>query len=169
MVTGASGLGLATAQKLVSPGATVIVVGRDATKCARVATSISSGSAAGAVDWLVADFADQDAVRRLAADAKERYPRIDVLVNNAGASFPKRRLTPEGVELTHAVNHLAPFLLTTLLLDRLRERAPAGSSTSRRWRTSALASSLTTRRWSAATGRSRPTRALQAREPLVHL
>lgn len=126
MVTGAtSGLGLATAQKLVSPGATVIVVGRDAKKCAGVATSISSGSAVGAVDWLVADFADQDAVRRLAADAKERYPRIDVLVNNAGATFPKRRLTPEGVELTLAVNHLAPFLLTTLLLDRLRESAPA--------------------------------------------
>ena len=126
MVTGAtSGLGLATAQKLASPGVTVIVVGRDATKCAAVATSISSGSAAGAVDWLVADFADQDAVRRLAADAKERHPRIDVLVNNAGATFPKRRLTPEGVELTLAVNHLAPFLLTTLLLDRLRESAPA--------------------------------------------
>jgi NAD(P)-dependent dehydrogenase (short-subunit alcohol dehydrogenase family) len=126
MVTGAtSGLGLATVRQLAALGATVIVVGRDAPKCSSLAGSISSGSAAGAVEWLVADFADQDAVRRLAADAQERHSRIDVLVNNAGATYPKRRLTAEGVELTLAVNHLAPFLLTTLLLDRLRESAPA--------------------------------------------
>jgi NAD(P)-dependent dehydrogenase (short-subunit alcohol dehydrogenase family) len=126
MVTGAtSGLGLATARQLAALGATVIVVGRDAAKCAAVSASISSGSAAGAVDWLVADFADQDAVRRLAVEANERYPRLDVLVNNAGATYAKRRMTPEGAELTLAVNHLAPFLLTTLLLDRLRESAPA--------------------------------------------
>jgi NAD(P)-dependent dehydrogenase (short-subunit alcohol dehydrogenase family) len=122
MVTGAtSGLGLATARQLASRGATVILVGRDAAKCAAVAASMSSGS----VDWLVADFADGDAVRRLAAQAEERHPRIEVLVNNAGATYPRRRLTPEGVELTLAVNHLAPFLLTTLLLHRLRESAPA--------------------------------------------
>jgi NAD(P)-dependent dehydrogenase (short-subunit alcohol dehydrogenase family) len=126
MVTGAtSGLGLATARQLAALGATVIVVGRDAAKCAAVAESISNGSVEGAVDWLVADFADQEAIRRLAAEAEERHPRIEVLVNNAGATYPKRRLTPEGVELTLAVNHLAPFLLTTLLLDRLRESAPA--------------------------------------------
>jgi NAD(P)-dependent dehydrogenase (short-subunit alcohol dehydrogenase family) len=126
MVTGAtSGLGLATARQLAALGATLIVVGRDAAKCAAVAASISRSSTAGAVDWLVADFADQDAVRRLAAEAEERHSRIDVLVNNAGATYPKRRLTPEGVELTLAVNHLAPFLLTTLLLDRLRESTPA--------------------------------------------
>jgi NAD(P)-dependent dehydrogenase (short-subunit alcohol dehydrogenase family) len=126
MVTGAtSGLGLATARQLAALGATVVVVGRDAAKCAAVAASISSRSAAGAVDWLVADFADQGAVQRLAAEADERHSRIDVLVNNAGATYPKRGLTPEGVELTLAVNHLAPFLLTTLLLHRLRESAPA--------------------------------------------
>ena len=126
MVTGAtSGLGLATARQLAALGATVIVVGRDAAKCAAVEASISNGFAGGAVDWLVADFADRDAVRRLAAEAEDRHSRIDVLVNNAGATFPKRRVTPEGVELTLAVNHLAPFLLTTLLLHRLRESAPA--------------------------------------------
>lgn len=122
IVTGAtSGLGLATARQLAARGAGVIVVGRDAAKCAAVAASISGG----AVDWLVADFADQGAVRRLAADVEARHPRIDVLVNNAGATYPKRRLTPQGIELTLAVNHLASFLLTTLLLDRLRESAPA--------------------------------------------
>jgi NAD(P)-dependent dehydrogenase (short-subunit alcohol dehydrogenase family) len=73
----------------------------------------------------VADFADQNAVRRLAAEALERYPRIDVLVNNAGATYPNRRLTREGVELTLAVNHLAPFVLTGSLLDRLRASTPA--------------------------------------------
>jgi NAD(P)-dependent dehydrogenase (short-subunit alcohol dehydrogenase family) len=127
MVTGAtSGLGLATARQLAALRATVIVAGRNAAKCSAVAAMISGGSkAGGAVDWLVADFADRDAVRRLAAEAEERYGRIDVLVNNAGATYPKRRLTPDGVELTLAVNHLAPFLLTTLLLDRLRESAPA--------------------------------------------
>ena len=126
MVTGAtSGLGLATARQLAQLGGTVIVVGRDAGRCAAASASISSGMAPGAVDWLVADFADLEAVRRLAEEAHERHARIDVLVNNAGATYPKRYLTPDGVELTLAVNHLAPFLLTTQLLDRLRESTPA--------------------------------------------
>ena len=126
MVTGAtSGLGLAAARQLAALGATVIVVGRDPPKCAAVAASIAGGSATAAVDWLVADFADQDAVRRLAAEASERHSRLDVLVNNAGATHPSRHLTAEGVERTLAVNHLAAFVLTTLLLDRLRESAPA--------------------------------------------
>jgi NAD(P)-dependent dehydrogenase (short-subunit alcohol dehydrogenase family) len=126
MVTGAtSGLGLATARQLARLGATVIVVGRDAARCTAASASISSAAAPGAVDWLVADFAELDAVRRLAEEAQERHARIDVLVNNAGATYPKRYLTPDGVELTLAVNHLAPFLLTTLLLDRLCKSAPA--------------------------------------------
>ena len=126
MVTGAtSGLGLATARRLATLGERVIVVGRDPARCAAVARSLPGASASDAVDWLAADFADCDAVRRLAAEAEERHARIDVLVNNAGATYAQRRLTREGVELTLAVNHLAPFILTTLLLDRLRESAPA--------------------------------------------
>src|SRR6185503_18087224 len=67
----------------------------------------------------VADLARMDEVRRLAAELRERYPRIDVLVNNAGALFTSRHETPDGFEQTFALNHLAPFLLTNLLLDRL--------------------------------------------------
>jgi NAD(P)-dependent dehydrogenase (short-subunit alcohol dehydrogenase family) len=66
-----------------------------------------------------------DEVRRLAAEVLERHPRVDVLVNNAGAMFTSRHVTPDGFERTFALNHLAPFLLTELLLGRLRESAPA--------------------------------------------
>ncbi|HSD80675.1 MAG TPA: SDR family oxidoreductase [Solirubrobacteraceae bacterium] len=127
MVTGAtSGLGLATARQLVARGATVVIAGRSAAKCADVAAALRAGAPpGGSVDGLVADLADQRAVRRLAAEVERRHPRLDVLVNNAGATFPHRRITPEGVEMTLAVNHLAPFLLTTLLLDRLRAGAPS--------------------------------------------
>ena len=71
------------------------------------------------------DLSSQASVRRLAAEVLARYPRLDVLVNNAGAVYGGRQLTTDGIELTWAVNHLAPFLLTTLLLDRLKESAPA--------------------------------------------
>jgi NAD(P)-dependent dehydrogenase (short-subunit alcohol dehydrogenase family) len=74
---------------------------------------------------LLCDFTDQAAVRRLAEDLLRTCPRIDVLVNNAGTVFPRRTLTVDGVEATFAVNHLGGFLLTELLLDRLRESAPA--------------------------------------------
>ncbi len=73
----------------------------------------------------VSDLSSQASVRRLAAEVLARYPRLDVLVNNAGAMYGGRQLTTDGIELTWAVNHLAPFLLTTLLLDRLKESAPA--------------------------------------------
>jgi NAD(P)-dependent dehydrogenase (short-subunit alcohol dehydrogenase family) len=71
------------------------------------------------------DFADQAAVRRLAEDLLQTCPRIDVLLNNAGTVFSRRTVTDDGVEATFAVNHLAGFLLTELLLDRLRESAPS--------------------------------------------
>ena len=77
------------------------------------------------VATFVSDLSSQASVRRLAADVLARYPRLDVLVNNAGAVYGGRQLTTDGIELTWAVNHLAPFLLTTLLLDRLKESAPA--------------------------------------------
>ena len=77
------------------------------------------------MDTLIADLSSQAAVRKLAGEVLGRYPRLDVLVNNAGAMYARRQVTEDGIELTWAVNHLAPFLLTTLLLDRLKESAPA--------------------------------------------
>src|SRR5215468_5025346 len=73
----------------------------------------------------IADLSSQAAVHRLAAEVLTRYPKLDVLINNAGAMYGTRLLTKDGIELTWAVNHLAPFLLSKLLLHRLKESAPA--------------------------------------------
>jgi NAD(P)-dependent dehydrogenase (short-subunit alcohol dehydrogenase family) len=96
----------------------VVPVGRDRGRVARIAERVGT-------EGHVADFAWLAEVRRLADELLGRYERIDVLVNNAGAMPGRRRLSGDGFELTFAVNHLAPFLLTNLLLDRLRESAPA--------------------------------------------
>jgi NAD(P)-dependent dehydrogenase (short-subunit alcohol dehydrogenase family) len=77
------------------------------------------------VATFIADLSSQAAVRRLAAEVLDRYPKLDVLVNNAGAMYATRQLTKDGIELTWAINHLAPFLLSKLLLRRLKESAPA--------------------------------------------
>lgn len=113
VVTGASdGIGSAAVRALAARGHDVVVVGRDPERTRRVA------DAAGAPAYL-ADFAELDQVRDLADRLLAAHPRIDVLVNNAGALFPEHRLTTDGVETTFQVDHLAPFLLTRLLLDRL--------------------------------------------------
>src|SRR5262245_12372303 len=77
------------------------------------------------VATVIADLSSQVSVRRLAAEVLDRYPKRDVLINNAGAMYGTRQLTKDGIELTWAVNHLAPFLLSKLLLHRLKESAPA--------------------------------------------
>jgi NAD(P)-dependent dehydrogenase (short-subunit alcohol dehydrogenase family) len=92
----------------------VAIVGRDPERVRETARE-----AGGTVHEHVADLARMDEVRRLAAELRERHPRIDVLAGNAGAMFTSRHLTPDGFEQTFALNHLAPFLLTNLLLDRL--------------------------------------------------
>jgi NAD(P)-dependent dehydrogenase (short-subunit alcohol dehydrogenase family) len=116
---GTSGLGLATARALARDGATVVITGRSAERCEAAAAETS------AADWIVADFGDLSQAAALADEFKRRYDRLDVLVNNAGAVFQRRQLTAAGVEKTLAVNHLAPFLLTTRLLDTLAASAPA--------------------------------------------
>jgi NAD(P)-dependent dehydrogenase (short-subunit alcohol dehydrogenase family) len=127
LITGATnGIGLAAAEALAARGAALAVVARSPERAEAAVSRIQAAGGEGtAVDVLVADLASQASVRTLAAEALERYERLDVLVNNAGAVNATRQLTEDGVELTWAVNHLAPFLLTTLLLDRLRQSAPA--------------------------------------------
>jgi NAD(P)-dependent dehydrogenase (short-subunit alcohol dehydrogenase family) len=121
MVTGAtSGIGAATALALADQGATTIVVGRSAKKCAKTLKRIKAKTGNTAVEYLLADLSSQKEIRRLAEAFKDKYPHLDVLVNNAGGKFVERRTTVDGYEWTFAVNHLAYFLLTHLLLDHLK-------------------------------------------------
>ncbi|MCD5314953.1 SDR family NAD(P)-dependent oxidoreductase [Kineosporia babensis] len=112
IITGASdGIGAAAAQQLAARGEHVVVVGRSPDKTARVAEAIGA-------PYHLADYANLADVRRLAAELAEAYPRIDVLANNAGQNL-RHETTRDGFDKTMQVNHLAPFLLTTLLLDKL--------------------------------------------------
>jgi NAD(P)-dependent dehydrogenase (short-subunit alcohol dehydrogenase family) len=125
LITGATnGIGLAAAEELARRGAVLAIVARDDAKAADAVTRLEAAGSE-VVDVLKADLSSQESVRALATEALERYARIDVLVNNAGAVFEKREESVDGIELTWALNHLAPFLLTELLLDRLKSNAPA--------------------------------------------
>jgi NAD(P)-dependent dehydrogenase (short-subunit alcohol dehydrogenase family) len=122
---GTGGIGRATAIGLAKMGARVGITGRDATRTKQAAADIRSASGNPAVDAFAADMATQAEIRRLAAAVLEAYPRLDVLVNNVGGFWAHRHITADGLEFTFALNHLAPYLLTNLLLDRLRASAPA--------------------------------------------
>jgi retinol dehydrogenase-12 len=125
LVTGAThGVGLATARALAAAGATVLVHGRDAELGAAVAADIGRESGNRAVRFLRADFLHLEQVRELAAELA-RLPRLDVLINNAALIDTAGRCTAEGYDATFGVNHLAPFLLTNLLLPRLAASSPA--------------------------------------------
>src|SRR6202158_1523210 len=126
LVIGAtSGIGKATALALASLGATVVLVCRDESKGREVTRQLRAATGNETTTVLVSDLSLQRQIRRLAADFSRRHERLDVLVNNAGAMFPHRLETDEGIEITLAVNHLAPFLLTNLLLNRLKAAGEA--------------------------------------------
>jgi NAD(P)-dependent dehydrogenase (short-subunit alcohol dehydrogenase family) len=126
VVTGASsGIGAAAAVELARRGAVVVPVGRDSERLDQISAKVRSENPASTAGPLSADFSELANVRSLADELLERHERIDVLVNNAGLVAGKRSLTTDGYEMTFAVNHLAPFLLTNLLLERLRASAPA--------------------------------------------
>ncbi|HLQ07682.1 MAG TPA: SDR family oxidoreductase [Steroidobacteraceae bacterium] len=126
IVTGAThGIGRATARALAASGATVLVHGRDLARARAVAEDISRDTGNPEVRFVQADFAQLAQVRRLAQELQSLLPRLDVLINNAAVMAAARARSAEGYDLTFAVNHLAPFLLTNLLLDKLKASAPA--------------------------------------------
>jgi NAD(P)-dependent dehydrogenase (short-subunit alcohol dehydrogenase family) len=126
VLTGATnGIGLAAAIELARRGADLALVARHQDRAVEAVRQINAVSKGRAPDVILADLASQSSIRQLARELLTRYPSIQVLVNNAGAIYARRQMTDDGIELTWAVNHLAPFLLTTLLLDRMMASAPA--------------------------------------------
>ena len=118
LVTGATrGIGRATAEALAKSGAHVLLHGRDSASVGAVCREMVRY---GQVDGVVGDLSSLAAVRKLATEVAAQYPRLDVLVNNAGTGTRRRQTTGDGYERTFAINHLAPFLLTNLLLDKLK-------------------------------------------------
>jgi retinol dehydrogenase-14 len=125
VVTGGSGgIGKATAIGLARMGARVAITGRDRERLDDAAIEIRAAGS-GQVDVFVADLSSQSEVRRLADEVLQTLQRIDVLVNNVGGYWNTRHVTTDGLERTFALNHLAPFLLTNLLLERLKQSAPS--------------------------------------------
>ena len=126
LVTGASsGIGLHIAIGLARAGMGVVITGRDRARTEAARRFIIERSRSNRVEIVLADFSRLAEVRRLAEEFLSSHDRLDVLVNNAGLFSPKYRISADGFELTFAVNHLAPFLLTNLLFERLKTSAPA--------------------------------------------
>jgi len=126
VVTGANrGLGKETALGLARQGATVVLLGRDATRLVRASDDIKRASRNPDVSHVVVDLGSLESVRTAAAEIARRFPVIHVLVNNAGVTLKRRVISRDGYEMTFAVNHLGPFLLTNLLLPLLRAGAPS--------------------------------------------
>jgi NAD(P)-dependent dehydrogenase (short-subunit alcohol dehydrogenase family) len=126
VVTGASsGLGLEVAKQLASQGAEIVMVCRDRTRGERARAQVAQVATGEPPALFLADLSVQSEIRRVAVEIRDRYDRINILVNNAGGAFRERQLSADGIELTWATNHLGPFLLTELLLPLL-VASPAG-------------------------------------------
>jgi NAD(P)-dependent dehydrogenase (short-subunit alcohol dehydrogenase family) len=144
MITGANaGIGKVAALELAKQGHHIVMVCRSQERGRAAQAEIKAASGSEQVDLLIADLSVQADIHQLAAEFKQKYERLDVLVNNAGAIFDKRQETADGLELTFALNHMGYFLLTDLLLDVLKASAPPASSTSLPMPTGAAASTLT--------------------------
>lgn len=122
---GTNGIGYETARGLATLGATVIVVGRDATRGAAAVTNLQQQTGNMNISFFQADISSLSEVRRLAEHITTHYPQLHVLINNAGGANAQRKVTADGLEATFATNSLAPFLLTNLLLPLLKASAPA--------------------------------------------
>ena len=126
VITGSnSGIGKETAIALARMGATIVMVVRDQERGEKARTEIVKQTGNSSVDLMICDLSSMDSIRKFAAEFREKYDRLHVLINNAGASFSKRELTSEGFERNFAVNYLGPFLLTHELLDLLKASAPS--------------------------------------------
>ncbi len=126
LITGAtSGIGKVTAKALAGMGATLVILGRDKEKGEMLLDEIKNDSGNTTTEYMVCDLASLDNVRRNALDFNARYDRLDVLIDNAGGINGRRKLTRDGFEYTFGVNHLAHFVLTNLLLEKLRSSAPS--------------------------------------------
>ncbi|MGE3820429.1 MAG: SDR family oxidoreductase [Isosphaeraceae bacterium] len=122
---GTSGIGAVAAEGLASAGARVLLVGRNPERCEATVHRIKNATGNDQVEAIVADLSSMREVRRVAEEIRDRSTRLDVLLNNAGAMFERRRDSVDGLEMTWALNHLAYFLLTNLLVDRLTASVPA--------------------------------------------
>jgi NAD(P)-dependent dehydrogenase (short-subunit alcohol dehydrogenase family) len=126
IITGAnSGIGKATALGLAQMGATIVMVCRDQAKGEEAQNEIKEKSGNDAIDLLLADLSSQESIHQLAENIQQHYQQLHMLINNAGVVNLTRRETPDGYEMMFAVNYLAPFLLTNLLLEKLKASAPA--------------------------------------------
>ncbi len=126
IVTGAnSGIGKATAMGLAKNQATLVILCRDKARGEEALQDIVSVSDNNSVELIIADLASQESIRQFVKDFKQKYDKLHILINNAGVNYNRRNVTIDGLEMTFAVNTLAPFLLTHLLLDILQSSAPA--------------------------------------------
>ena len=126
LVTGANaGIGRETCRGLAQAGMEVVMVSRDKTRGEEALADVQSSTGNRKLHLMVADLSSQSSIRQLAKEVLERFPKLHVLINNAAVITSERELTEDGIERQLAVNHLAPFLLTNLLLARLKHSAPA--------------------------------------------
>ena len=126
MITGAnSGIGKATAMGLAKMDATLIMVGRDKKSCDEVRKQIIEKTGNKNIDILICDLSSQKQIHHLVDNYNQKYQNLHILINNAGIVLRKRTLNDEGIEMNFAVNYLAPFLLTNLLLDVLKKSTPS--------------------------------------------